>query len=88
MIALYAPQYLNFNHTYTFTFIAYSVVFGLWILWVNKFSDTKKRVKKITIYLLFILLFAILGFSREFLFVNINNQLYNLYYNQPSTLPP
>lgn len=42
LIALYCPQYLNFNHTYTFTFIAYSLVFGLWMLWVNKYSDTKK----------------------------------------------
>jgi len=41
MIALHNPQYLDFNHTYTFTFIAYSAVFGLWMLWVNKFSGTK-----------------------------------------------
>lgn len=40
LMAYYAPQYLDFNHTYTFTFIAYSVVFGLWMLWVNKFSNT------------------------------------------------
>ncbi|MES2567346.1 MAG: archaeosortase/exosortase family protein [Bacteroidota bacterium] len=39
LIAHYCPQYLDFNHTYTFTFIAYSAVFGLWMLWVNKFSD-------------------------------------------------
>lgn len=31
--------------------------------------------------MLFITVFAILGFSREFLFVNINNQLYSLYYH-------
>lgn len=37
-------------------------------------------------YLLFIFLFAFLGFSREFLFVNINNQLYKLYYGH-SSLP-
>jgi hypothetical protein len=35
-------------------------------------------------YLLFIALFAILGFSREFLFVNINNQLYAIYYGHPN----
>lgn len=35
---------------------------------------------------MFITLFAILGFSREFLFVNINNQLYKLYYGS-SNLP-
>lgn len=32
-------------------------------------------------YILFIILFAILGFSREFLFVNTNNQLFKLYYH-------
>lgn len=31
-------------------------------------------------------MFALLGFSREFLFVNINNQLYKLYYGH-SSLP-
>lgn len=40
-IAYYDYTYLDFNHTYTFTFIAYSVVFALWMLWVNKFSKTK-----------------------------------------------
>ena len=42
LIAFYYPQYLDFNHTYTFTFIAYSAVFALWMLWVNKFSETKQ----------------------------------------------
>lgn len=41
LIAFYCPDYLNFNHTYTFTFIAYSFVFGLWMLWVNKFANQK-----------------------------------------------
>ncbi len=41
LIAYSYPQYLDFNHTYTFTFIAYSIVFGLWMLWVNKFSSIK-----------------------------------------------
>jgi exosortase family protein XrtF len=41
LISNYYPQYLDFNHTYTFTFIAYSAVFGLWMLWVNKFTQTK-----------------------------------------------
>jgi exosortase family protein XrtF len=43
LIAYYNPSYLEFNHTYTFTFIAYSFVFSLWMLWVNKFS---KEIKK------------------------------------------
>ena len=43
MIAYYAPEYLHFNHTYTFTFIAYSAVFGLWMLWVKKISNLNQR---------------------------------------------
>lgn len=39
LIALYKPEYLDFNHTYTFTFLVYSLVFGLWMLWVNKYAD-------------------------------------------------
>lgn len=40
-------------------------------------------------YIVFIGVFAILGFSREFLFVNINSQLYSLYYhNSNYSLPP
>ena len=37
-------------------------------------------------YSLYILIFALLGFSREFIFVNMNNQLYKLYYGN-SKLP-
>ncbi len=43
LIAFYSPQYLNFNHTYTFTFIAYSIVFFLWMIWVNKLSSIKNQ---------------------------------------------
>ncbi len=38
-------------------------------------------------YILFIGIFAVLGFSREFLFVNMNNQLYSLYYHHEFILP-
>ena len=38
LIAYYYPQYLNFNHTYTFTFIVYSFIFLLWMIWVNRYS--------------------------------------------------
>lgn len=37
-------------------------------------------------YIFFLAVFAFLGFSREFLFVNINNQIYKLYYGH-SNLP-
>lgn len=46
LIALYTPEYLNFNHTYTFTFIAYSIVFLLWMIWVNRLSELKKVDEK------------------------------------------
>ena len=39
LIALYNPKSLEFNHTYTFTFIVYGIVFSLWMQWVNKFSN-------------------------------------------------
>jgi exosortase family protein XrtF len=32
------PDWLAFNHDYTFTLLVYSYVFGLWMLWVKKFS--------------------------------------------------
>lgn len=43
IIALHDPYSLDFNHTYTFTFIAYSFVFMLWMIWVNKLSETKPK---------------------------------------------
>lgn len=39
-------------------------------------------------YLLFISTFAILGFSREFVFVNLNSRLFSLYYNHNDYLLP
>ena len=38
IILYYAPETLDFNHTYTFTILVYSIVFVLWIAWANKFS--------------------------------------------------
>ncbi len=45
LIAYYYPQYLNFNHTYTFTFLVYSFIFLLWMVWVNKFSGKLNQPK-------------------------------------------
>lgn len=42
LIAYYYPSYLNFNHTYTFTFLVYSFIFLLWMLWINKYSSKTK----------------------------------------------
>ncbi len=42
IVLLYRPGWMNFNHTYTFTIIAYICIFSLWMLWVNKFSRRGK----------------------------------------------
>lgn len=33
-----APEYLDFNHHYTFTIIVYTLIFLLWINWTNRYS--------------------------------------------------
>ena len=38
LIAFYKPSLLDFNHTYTFTFIVYGYIFLLWMIWSNKYS--------------------------------------------------
>lgn len=35
LINYYRPQYLDFNHTYTFTVIVYAIIFMLWMWWVR-----------------------------------------------------
>jgi len=40
-ISLYAPDYLEFNHKYTFTIIVYGFLIGLWLYWMNKYYDKK-----------------------------------------------
>ena len=42
-------------------------------------QQTKHQMRNIYKYILFFGILALLGFSREYLFVNINNQLYKLY---------
>lgn len=46
IIANAYPQYLDFNHTYTFTLIVYGFIFGLWMLWVNRFSSITTQHEK------------------------------------------
>jgi exosortase family protein XrtF len=46
LIAFYKPEYLDFNHTYTFTFIIYCYIFLLWIIWVNKYSSKESHGEK------------------------------------------
>ena len=43
MVLYYTPEYLEFNHTYTFTIMVYSIVFILWYLWVDKFSRPEQE---------------------------------------------
>ncbi|GIV29493.1 MAG: exosortase/archaeosortase family protein [Bacteroidia bacterium] len=38
IITYYAPEWLEFNHTYVFTFLVYAYIFLLWIWWVNKYA--------------------------------------------------
>ncbi len=44
-ITLFAPEYLEFNHTYTFTLIVYSFVFLLWMIWANKLANGNSKSK-------------------------------------------
>lgn len=43
LTANYFPDYLNFNHTYTFTFMVYAFIFLLWMIWVNRFAENKNQ---------------------------------------------
>lgn len=44
LITFYTPQYLNFNHTYTFTIIIYSYVFMLWYFWTTREGFRNEKV--------------------------------------------
>jgi exosortase family protein XrtF len=46
LIQLKAPEYLELNHHYTFTIIVYSIIFFLWMYWVNNYSALKKQPKQ------------------------------------------
>jgi exosortase family protein XrtF len=39
VIQIYAPQYLDFNHKYTFIVIVYGSMFYLWHIWVTRFAN-------------------------------------------------
>lgn len=38
IITYYKPEWLEFNHTYVFTFLVYTYIFMLWAWWVNKYA--------------------------------------------------
>ncbi len=46
LIQLNYPQYLQFNHKYTFTVLVYALTFWLWMIWVNKFSAANKSTNE------------------------------------------
>lgn len=43
LIVVDHPEWLAFNHDYTFTILVYAFVFLLWYLWVNHFSPMKQE---------------------------------------------
>lgn len=44
--AHYFSQSVDFNHKYTFTIVVYAAIFGMWMLWVRKFSGITKNEHK------------------------------------------
>lgn len=42
LIQFKAPEYLDFNHHYTFTTLVYSIIFILWIFWTNRYSKLQE----------------------------------------------
>lgn len=43
LISFYKPEWLDFNHTYTFTFLVYGYIFFLWMTWVNNYSGQSHK---------------------------------------------
>ena len=41
LIVLYAPEYLDFNHKYTFTIIVYGFLIWLWLHWMKNYYVEK-----------------------------------------------
>jgi exosortase family protein XrtF len=39
IIVLKRPEWLDFNHTYTFQLLMYGFIFGLWWIWIQKLSS-------------------------------------------------
>lgn len=40
----YSQDTFHFNHKYTYVFIVYAFIFGLWMLWAKKFSPKPEAV--------------------------------------------
>lgn len=41
LLAFYHPEWLAFNHDYTFTLIVYACIFVSWVYWVKKVQQSK-----------------------------------------------
>src|ERR1044071_9564992 len=54
---------------------------------INSQDSNVRKVRKFSKILLLVGLFAMLGFCREFYFVNINNIMNMKYYDNPSLIP-
>ena len=39
VVYYHTPQYLQFNHKYTFVLIIYAAIFYLWIIWLRRFAN-------------------------------------------------
>lgn len=37
------PQFLDFNHKYTFTIFVYAVIFALWLWWAKKYAGNESQ---------------------------------------------
>ncbi|WP_205502613.1 exosortase X [Rufibacter psychrotolerans] len=36
---IYSHGTVDFNHKYTFSFVVYAFIFGMWVIWVKKYSS-------------------------------------------------
>jgi exosortase family protein XrtF len=44
MVVKYKPALLDLNHDYVFKILVYAFIFGLWMLWVNRFSSIRSSL--------------------------------------------
>jgi exosortase family protein XrtF len=46
MVVKYKPALLDLNHDYVFKILVYAFIFGLWMIWVNRFSSIRQNLSK------------------------------------------
>jgi exosortase/archaeosortase family protein len=47
LLKIHAPEYLAFNHKYSFTVFVYACIFGMWVIWINYFVPKVKNKKNV-----------------------------------------